>query len=87
MRTKVNGLYLDQEYEGASGLIADIMSLIGDIEVDSIELKDRALLWVYVIEWLAVSGVALLCGSLLYALMVRRRMYREVSTTRLSLET
>ncbi|MBU7004049.1 MAG: hypothetical protein HXS50_00685 [Theionarchaea archaeon] len=86
MRMVVNGLYLDQEYEEASELVADIIALMGEIEVNSIEVKDRALLWVYAIEWLAVSGVALFCGSILYALMVRRRIYREVSTTRLSLE-
>jgi len=86
LRAYTGDLYLDQDYEGASDAIERVLALMGEIESNSIVLKDRALLWVYAIEWLAVSGVSLLCGSILYTLMVRRSMYREVSTTRLSVE-
>ena len=64
--------------------IDELRDLMTQIEAKSVELKDRALFWIYVIEWLVVSGVSMLCGFLLYTLMVRRRMYREVSVTRLS---
>jgi hypothetical protein len=48
----------------------------------AIELKDEALLWVYVIEWSTVLATSMICGSVLYQLMVRRRLYRETATTR-----
>jgi len=35
-----------------------------------------------VIEWLAVTGTSMVCGFLLWLLMIRRRLYREVRTTR-----
>ena len=59
----------------ASGLQALIRSFV--------KIKDQALFWVYTIEWIAVSATLMVCGSALWTLMVRRRAYREVRTTRL----
>jgi hypothetical protein len=47
-------------------------------------LKDEALFWVYVTEWLVVAGTGMICGFLLWTIMVRRRLYREIQTTHLS---
>jgi hypothetical protein len=46
-------------------------------------MKDRALAWVYVTEWLAITGTTMICGYVLWAIMVRRRLYRAVRVTRL----
>ena len=46
-------------------------------------IKERTLLWVYVVEWLSVTGVSLFSGLIVWTLMVRRRLYREVGETRL----
>ena len=83
-RAEIQELYLRQEYVASRDRIDELRDLMTQIEAKSVELKDRALFWIYVIEWLVVSGVSMLCGFLLYTLMVRRRMYREVSVTRLS---
>jgi hypothetical protein len=45
-------------------------------------LRERALLWVYVVEWLAVTGTLLVCGMVLWTLMIRKRLYRQVAVTR-----
>jgi len=45
------------------------------------KVKNEALLWVYVSEWLSVTGTSLVCGFLLWTLMIRRRMYKEVAYT------
>jgi len=45
--------------------------------------KKRTLMWIYVTEWLVVSATLMVCGVFAYTLMVRRRFYREVSTTRM----
>ena len=54
-----------------------------DIESESAKIRRRALVWIYVTEWIAVTGTSMLAGFLLWSLMVRRRLYREVTTTRL----
>jgi uncharacterized membrane protein len=46
--------------------------------------KDRALLWIYVVEWLAVTGTALVTGVVVWSLMVERKMYKEAQVTRLT---
>lgn len=44
--------------------------------------KQEAMFYIYVVEWSVTTGALLLSGSILYTLMVRRRLYREVATTR-----
>ena len=49
----------------------------------ALRAKDEALKWVFVIEWFTVSGTALICGGVIWTLMVRKAVYKEVATTRL----
>jgi uncharacterized membrane protein len=42
----------------------------------------RALFWIYLSEWLVVTGTGMLSAFVLWTVMVRRRLYREVGTTR-----
>ena len=76
-------LYVKQEYGASAELITEIDGLIIELQGKTMKLKDRALLWIYMIEWAATTATAMLAGSLLWSLMVRRRLYREVRTTRL----
>jgi dolichyl-phosphate-mannose--protein O-mannosyl transferase len=50
---------------------------------DAVKLKDEALFWVYISEWLVVTAAAMVAGVVVWSLMVRRRMYRAVGTTRM----
>jgi uncharacterized membrane protein len=74
--------YLDHEFEGALAKSRDALVDLEDIEVFALKVKDQALFWVYLIEWLSVSGVSLFAGTILWTLMVRRSLYREVGITR-----
>jgi uncharacterized membrane protein len=74
--------YINQEYDQALGILVDMDQAFKDLSDELVELKDRALFWIYIVEWLAVSGTAIICGALVWALMVRRRLYREVRITR-----
>ena len=65
-------------------LMDEAFEEIEGLRADALRLKDQALAWVYLVEWLVVSGVFLLCGFVLWTVMIRRRLYREVSTTRLA---
>jgi hypothetical protein len=57
-------------------------SELRSLEDHATRLKDRALLWVYVVEWLTITAASLLTGFAIWTLMIRRALYREVSSTR-----
>ena len=58
------------------------MGTMKEIEDRAIRLKERAFLWVYIIEWFVVTGTMLVVGYATWTLMIERRLYREVSVTR-----
>ena len=77
------GIYIDLRFEDVLEAYGDIDKVLEDIEEEAIDLKNRALLWVYIIDWLAVTATGLIAGFVLWSVMVRRRLYREVGATRL----
>ncbi len=77
-------LYLDQQYAESSVSMDIVAREFDDLREMALRLKDRALLWIYLVEWSVVSGVSLLTGLATWSLMVRRRLYRDVSATRLT---
>ncbi len=44
--------------------------------------KRKALMWVYVIEWLVSSSALFISEFVLWTLIIRRRLYRAVRTTK-----
>ena len=82
MRTMAEEAYMDREYQETVGIIGEAKDVISGLAEDAIELKDRALLWTYLIEWFAVAGTLIISGEILYMVMVRRRLYRESGLTR-----
>lgn len=76
-------LYLDQAYMESYGKMEATLNDLALLRERSLQLKDQALFWVYMVEWFAVTGVLLTTGFAVWTLMVRRRLYREVSVTRL----
>ncbi len=81
-RREVTNLYLDGEFDAAYEMTKDILDALSDLEEDATKLKDRALFWVYVVEWSVTTGVLMVAGFVLWTLMVRRALYREVSATK-----
>ncbi len=78
--------YLEGDYVECGIILDEIQQMWKKTSRIAVNLKDRALLWVYVIEYLVVSGAALACGVAVWSLMIRRRLYREVSTTKMIAE-
>ncbi len=76
------GSYLEQDYEPAITFLESISPAVKEISSDVVRLKDEALFWVYVIEWFAVSGTGTVCAFVLWSLMLKRKAYRAVTTTR-----
>jgi len=81
---EARGLYLALEYQASSEKMGEALERIGRLGEIAVRLKERALFWIYLVEWLVVSGAFMLAGVALWTLMVRRRLYREVSVTRMS---
>lgn len=67
----------------AVNLLNQVMDRYPELEVEMIELKQRSLLWIYLIEWCVVSATATVTAGLVWTLMVKRARYRVVETTRL----
>jgi len=84
-KAEADELYLHQDYEGVLSKMAKIRQELMDINSKAVKLKDQALFWVYVIEWFAVTATMMIAGLVLWTLMIRRRIYKEVKVTRFNL--
>jgi len=81
---KAADLYLDGDYEDAYDTMSDAMSRLKDLDVDAAKLKNKALLWVHLVEWSVTTATFLVAGIALWSLMVKRTLYREVGETKWS---
>jgi len=75
--------YLDLHFGAMLEAYRQADQMLGGIEEEAIKLKNRALLWVYIVEWLGVTGTLMICGLVLWSLMIRRRLYAPVGITRI----
>ncbi len=75
--------YADQDYQPAIDFLESVSEEVRVISQEAASLKEEALFWVYLSEWLAVTSTAIISGLVLWSLMIRRRMQREVRVTRL----
>jgi len=75
--------FLDQEYGASISLMDDASSALDSIADQAVRVKDEALFWVFVLEWLVVTSTAMIAGLVVWSLMIRRKIYRPVGTTRL----
>jgi hypothetical protein len=75
--------YIGGEMGQAADALREINTELLGISDDIMRAKNRAMFWIFVIEWLTVTATGMVCGFILWTLMVRRRLYREVDATRL----
>jgi uncharacterized membrane protein len=74
--------YISQDYVTSSQIMARATEMLKAGHGQAIEVKNLALLWVYVIEWIVVAATLMIVGSVLWTLMIRKRLYREIASTR-----
>ncbi len=82
MKIRADRAYMEARYDECVEIMTEIGAEQNSIMEAALEARDSALLWVYIIEWCAVSGALLMAGFFLWAVMIRRRLYREVRTTK-----
>jgi hypothetical protein len=75
--------YLDQEFIEAEKDVMESLERFSQVEDVARREKNNALFWVYVIEWLVTVSTFFIAGFVLWSLMVRRKLYRDVSVTKL----
>ena len=75
-------LFLEGRLEESRRRIELALEGLTEITEDSIRLKDSTFFWIYLTQWLVVTATSMICSFLLWSLMVRRKVYREVLTTR-----
>jgi len=76
-------LYVKQEYVEVLETMGAARAELDKVLDLALRTKDRALLWIYISEAMAVMATSLICGVAIWLLMVRRRLYRAVGTTRM----
>ncbi len=76
--------FLERDYGSTITFMDSLSPTVSRIGQMASDLKDQALFWVYLVEWLAVTSVSILSASILWTLMVRRRIYHAASQTRLT---
>ncbi len=84
IRTQASDYYLEGDFDAAYEEMGMALRSMDGLQEEVVRLKDRAMLWVYVVEWPITTAVFLIAGFVLWTLMVRRRLYSHVSTTALS---
>ncbi len=82
LRQNVDRLWIEEDFYSCLPAIDEALASLEAVMEDAVKAKDRALLWVYMIEWLTVLGTSAIVGIILWSLMIRRRLYRQVATTR-----
>jgi len=75
--------YVDGDMEASIDGLRSALDILGSASRKAYQLKDQAMLWVYLTEWLVVASTGMVCGFILWTIMVRRRLYRAVRETRL----
>jgi len=76
--------YIQGELQEAARILTETNSQLREISSEMMEAKNRAMLLIFIAEWLAVTGTAMISGFILWTMMVKRRLYREVEATKLA---
>ena len=83
MKAEADHLYTEQNYEAVLAKMDEISRSVQNLGREALRLKNRALMWVFLIEWLVVTGTFMICSYVLWTLMVKKGLYRESGLTRL----
>jgi len=83
VKSAVDSMYMEGRFDEAYAEMNKLMENLNRLTEKSIRLKDEALVWVYIVEWLSVTGISVSSGTLIWTLMVKRKLYAEMGITRL----
>lgn len=74
--------FVDLNLEESKAVADEVFGMLQEAFDLAIDAKNVALFWIFLTEWLAVSATSLVVGFVVWTLMVKRKLYREVKVTR-----
>jgi hypothetical protein len=74
--------YIRGDITESMGTLRGAIEELEEIDDQLSETRSRALMWIYLSEWIVVASTSMVCGVVIWTLMVKRSAYREVSTSR-----
>jgi len=74
--------YLEQDLGTSLEALDDSLESLARGTQRAMRLKDQAMLWIYAVEWTTISGTFAASGFAVWTLMIRRRLYREIGSTK-----
>jgi hypothetical protein len=80
---QAKALYLEQKFQESEAAMEELMVELEASGKQVRAMKERALLWVYIVEWLVTTATLMISSFIVWTLMVQRRLYRTVRATRL----
>jgi len=78
----VERLYTSYDFDGSIALANDLLNLVDEASEMALKLKDQAMMWIYFVEWTVITGTSMLISLVVWSLMIRRSLYKEVGVTR-----
>jgi uncharacterized membrane protein len=81
---EVEELYLAYGFDAALELVKGNIQDLERAEEVAMKVKDRTFTWIYTVEWLVLTSTSIITGVMIWSLMIRKRLYSDVSTTRLT---
>ncbi len=75
--------YLNGDFQRAMTILGDGKAEQYKMRDSVVKAKDEALFWVYLTEWFSLMGTLMISSYILWALMVRRRLYHKVGISRM----
>lgn len=81
-RKMAEALYIEQDFQGAIELLDDVHTRLNELGQESLKLMEQTMFWIWVIEYLTVTATIFTSSYIIWTLMVRHRLYKEVGLTR-----
>ncbi len=75
--------YMESSFDECLEIMSEIKAEQHSLIEASLKERDTALLWVHITEWCATTAALILGSMLVWALMIRRSLYRDIEATRI----
>lgn len=76
--------FINADLDAADEMLTQVAEEYDRLTEQAFDLWNRAVFWVFVSEWLVVTGTSLVAGYVVWTLMVKRKLYREIKETRMT---
>ena len=79
---EARSFFIERKMDEAAMAMQQALDLLDKTGEEAIEARNSAMMWVFLIEWLCVTATFLFSGIILQGLLIRRKLYRSVGSTR-----